>query len=73
MGDRRHRVRRDHHGADRRLPDPDVTVWGWIHLLVGIAVLATGFGLFGRRPWAGVAAIMLCMLSALVNFVFIPY
>ena len=53
--------------------DLDVTVWGWIHLLVGIAVLATGFGLFGRRPWAGVAAIMLCMLSALVNFFFIPY
>jgi hypothetical protein len=53
--------------------DLDVTVWGWIHLLVGIAVLATGFGLFGRRPWAGVATIMLCMLSALVNFFFIPY
>jgi cytochrome c oxidase subunit IV len=53
--------------------DLDVTVWGWIHLLVGIAVLATGFGLFARRPWAGVAAIMLCMLSALVNFFFIPY
>jgi hypothetical protein len=35
--------------------DLDVTAWGWIHLLVGIAVLATG------------------MLSALVNFFFIPY
>ena len=53
--------------------DLDVSAWGWIHLLVGIAVLATGFGLFGRRPWAGVAAILICMLSALVNFFFIPY
>jgi cytochrome c oxidase subunit IV len=53
--------------------DLDVTVWGWLHLLVGLAVLATGFGLFARRPWAGVTAIMLCMLSALVNFFFIPY
>jgi hypothetical protein len=53
--------------------DLDVTVWGWIHLLVGLAILATGFGLFARRPWAGVAAIMLAMLSALVNFFFIPY
>jgi cytochrome c oxidase subunit IV len=53
--------------------DLDVSAWGWIHLLVGIAVLATGFGLFGRRTWAGVTAIMLCMLSALVNFFFIPY
>jgi hypothetical protein len=53
--------------------DLDVTAWGWIHLLVGLAILATGFGLFARRPWAGVAAIMLAMLSALVNFFFIPY
>jgi cytochrome c oxidase subunit IV len=53
--------------------DLDVSAWGWIHLLIGLAILATGFGLFGRRPWAGVATIMLCMLSAIVNFFFIPY
>ena len=53
--------------------DLDVTAWGWIHLLVGLAVLATGMGLFARKPWAGVAAIMLAMLSALSNFFFIPY
>ena len=53
--------------------DLDVTAWGWIHLVVGLLVLATGFGLFARRAWAGVTAIMLCMLSALVNFFFIPY
>ena len=51
----------------------DVTAWGWIHLIVGLGVLATGFGLFARKAWAGVAAIMICMLSALVNFFFIPY
>jgi hypothetical protein len=53
--------------------DLDVSAWGWIHLLVGLAVLATGMGLFARKPWAGVAAIMLAMLSALSNFFFIPY
>jgi hypothetical protein len=53
--------------------DLDVSAWGWLHLLIGLVVLATGVGLFGRRTWAGVAAIMLCMLSALVNFFFIPY
>jgi hypothetical protein len=53
--------------------DLDVSAWGWIHLLVGLGILAVGFGLFARKAWAGVAAIMLCMLSALVNFFFIPY
>ena len=53
--------------------DLDVTVWGWIHLIVGIGVFATGLGLFARKSWAGVTAIMLCMLSALANFFFIPY
>jgi hypothetical protein len=50
-----------------------VSAWGWIHLLVGAAVLATGVGLYGRRTWAGVAAIMLAMFSAVTNFFFIPY
>jgi hypothetical protein len=53
--------------------DLDVTVWGWIHLVIGIAVFATGLGLFARKTWAGITAIMLCMLSALSNFFFIPY
>ena len=53
--------------------DLDVTAWGWIHLILGLAVLATGLGLFARATWAGVTAIMLCMLSALSNFFFIPY
>jgi hypothetical protein len=53
--------------------DLDVSAWGWIHLIIGIGVFATGLGLFARATWAGVVAIMLCMLSALANFFFIPY
>jgi len=53
--------------------DLDVSTWGWIHLLVGIALLATGLALYSRKTWAGVAAIVLAMLSAFVNFFFIPY
>src|SRR4051794_23351153 len=50
--------------------DLDVTVWGWIHLIIGIAVFLTGLALFARRSWAGVTAIVLTMLSALSNFFF---
>jgi hypothetical protein len=53
--------------------DLDVSAWGWIHLLIGAALLATGIGLYARRTWAGVAAIMLAMFSAVTNFFFIPY
>ena len=53
--------------------DLDTSAWGWIHLLLGILLVATGFGLFNRSAWAGVTAIFLAMLSALANFFFIPY
>jgi hypothetical protein len=53
--------------------DIDTTVWGWLHLILGVLLLVTGFGLFSRSAWAGVTAIMLAMLSAVLNFFFIPY
>ena len=53
--------------------DLDITAWGWLHLIFGAFILGTGFGLFARKSWAGMAGIVLCMLSALVNFFFIPY
>jgi hypothetical protein len=51
----------------------DTTAWGWIHLLIGVLLIATGLGLFARSAWAGVAAIFLASLSAVANFFFIPY
>jgi hypothetical protein len=53
--------------------DLDTTAWGWIHLLIGILLVVVAYGLFARSPWAGVTAIMLASLSAIVNFFFIPY
>ncbi|MGH2745225.1 MAG: DUF7144 family membrane protein [Thermoleophilaceae bacterium] len=53
--------------------DIDTSAWGWIHLLLGIGLLATAWGLFSRSVWAGVTAIMLATLSAIANFFFIPY
>jgi len=53
--------------------DLDITAWGWIHLLLGILLLVTGWALFAGRAWAAVAAIVLAMLSAIDNFFFIPY
>jgi hypothetical protein len=51
----------------------DATAWGWIHLLLGILVGIAGFGLLAGRTWARIMAITLAALSALANFLFIPY
>jgi hypothetical protein len=53
--------------------DLDTTVWGWIHLLIGISLVFVAWGLFSRSTWAGVTAIFLASLSAVANFFFIPY
>lgn len=53
--------------------DLDVTAWGWIHLILGLALIVTGIGLFSRAVWAGVIALFLVVLSAIDNFFFIPY
>jgi hypothetical protein len=53
--------------------DLDTTAWGWVHLIIGVLLVFTGFGLFSRSTWAGVTAILLASLSALANFFFIPY
>jgi hypothetical protein len=51
----------------------DVTGWGWIHLIVGIIVLAAGFAVFTGRVWARVVGIVLGTLSAFANFLYVPY
>jgi hypothetical protein len=53
--------------------DLDITTWGWIHLVLGLALVVTGVGLFSRAVWAGVIALFVVVLSAVDNFFFIPY
>ncbi|TCC08781.1 hypothetical protein E0H45_17835 [Kribbella soli] len=53
--------------------DLDTVAWGWIHLVLGFAVVAVGIGLFMNKAWAGVVAIVLAGLIALDYFFFIPY
>lgn len=53
--------------------DLDTVAWGWIHLVLGLAVVVTGFGLFMNKAWAGVVAIVIAGLTAIDYFFFIPY
>jgi hypothetical protein len=51
----------------------DATTWGWIHLLLGIVVAVAGWGLLSGRIWGRVVAITVAAISALANFLFLPY
>ena len=51
----------------------DATRWGWIHLLVGLLVLLAGTAVLAGQTWGRVVGIVLAVLSAMANFVFIPY
>jgi hypothetical protein len=48
----------------------DYTAWGWVHLLLGLAIAATGAALFTGRMWARVVAVGLAALSIVANFGF---
>ena len=53
--------------------DLDVTAWGWIHLLLGILLIVTGWALYSQKLWAAMAGIVFATLAAIENFFFIPY
>ena len=47
--------------------------WGWFHLIVGAAVFIAGCALFTDALWARMTGVILAALSAVVNFLYIPY
>jgi hypothetical protein len=51
----------------------DVTTWGWIHLIVAAIIVLAGFALFSGAVWARTVGVTLAVLSAIANFLTIPY
>jgi len=51
----------------------DPTGWGWIHLIVGLVAIGIAVGLFLRKTWAAVGAIVIAGLSIVINFLWLPY
>jgi hypothetical protein len=49
------------------------TAWGWWHLLLGMLIVAAGIGVFSGKKWARGVGIALASISAISNFLFIPY
>ncbi|WP_405999510.1 hypothetical protein [Streptomyces sp. NBC_00829] len=51
----------------------NLTGWGWIHLILGVLVAATGAGLFTAAAWARYTGIFLASISIILQFMFLPY
>lgn len=51
----------------------DTTAWGWIHLAMGVLMVLTGVFLFSRSTLARAFGISFAVLSAVINFAFLPY
>src|SRR5262245_49255227 len=48
----------------------DYTVWGWVHLALGVLAIAAGAGILAGQAWARVTGVILAVISALVNLAF---
>jgi hypothetical protein len=51
----------------------DVTAWGWINLILGVLIIIAGIALLGGALWARIVGIVLAVLVAISNFMWLPY
>ena len=51
----------------------DLTAWGWIHLIVGALIVVAGFFVFRGAVWARAVGIGIAAISAVLNFMWLPY
>ena len=58
-------------GKSGLIVNVDYTVWGWVHLLAGIVIIAAGVAVFTGKIWARTIGVILAMLSAVVNIAFL--
>jgi len=50
----------------------DYTAWGWTLLLFGVLLGAAGYGVMVGQMWARVTGVILAVVNALLNMMFMP-
>jgi hypothetical protein len=58
-------------GQDDLVVHVDYTMWGWVHMLVGILVVSAGAAVLTGHMWARVIAVIVAFGSALLNIAFL--
>jgi hypothetical protein len=50
-----------------------LTAWGWIHIVIGIGLVAAGLGVLLGKAWGTGAGAVLAAVSLITQFMFIPF
>ena len=58
-------------GESDLLVQTNYRVWGVAHMILAVAMWLTGYGLFFRRTWARVVAVVVAIVSAVTNLAFL--
>jgi hypothetical protein len=58
-------------GSSDLIIQTNYRVWGLAHMAIAVAMWATGYGLFFRKTWARVVAVVVASISALTNLAFL--
>ncbi|MGW8743977.1 DUF7144 family membrane protein [Streptomyces sp. NPDC055794] len=51
----------------------DLTAWGWIHIVVGLALVIAGMGVVTNQSWGRGAGAVAAGISLITQFMFVPY
>jgi hypothetical protein len=51
----------------------DITAWGWIQLILGVILIASGIGIFSGNVAARTVGVIIAALAAIANFAWLPY
>jgi hypothetical protein len=51
----------------------DITAWGWIQLILGVILIASGIGIFSGNVAARTVGVIIAGVAAIANFAWLPY
>ncbi len=51
----------------------DATTWGWVHMIIGLIVLAAGFGIFAGNVLARTVGVLVAIGSMISMFFWLPW
>jgi hypothetical protein len=56
---------------DDLLVKVDYSIWGWLHLGLGLIAIAVGVGMMWGRTWARIIGVIFAVISVIVNLAFL--